>query len=84
MLERNGPVEGWRPKRSFTNTDARAVKLAELLHELKKPHLTILFGSRARGDYSEGRSDVDILLIKKNQPDDPTSENCWSAFRKAM
>lgn len=33
--------------------------------------LSVLFGSRARGDYAEGRSDVDILLV---QEDPPTEE----------
>lgn len=47
MRERADPAETWRPRRSFTNTDSSAVKLAEILHGARQPHLTILFGSRA-------------------------------------
>ena len=83
MSEQNEPEQEWRPRRSFANTDPRAVTLAELLHEARSPQLTILFGSRARGDYGEGRSDVDIMLVEDQQPDDGTVRNAAMAFRKA-
>ena len=54
-----------------------------LLHELRKPHLTILFGSRARGDYAEGHSDVDIMLVEDQRPDEETLNHAALAFRKA-
>ena len=72
----------WRPKRTFTSTDPSAVKLAELLHETRNPHLTILFGSRARGDYAEGRSGVDIMLVEDQPPDDETVNRSTIAFRR--
>ena len=51
MRESADPAEVWWPGRSFANTDSRAVKLAEILHGARQPQMTILFGSRARGDY---------------------------------
>ena len=83
MPEEQIPRQIWRPKRSFTNPDHRAVKLAELLHESRRPQLTILFGSRARGDYAEGRSDVDIMLVEDSPPEGETAEESEMAFRKA-
>ena len=73
----------WRPKRTFTSTDPSAVKLAELLHEIRNPHLTILFGSRARGDYAEGHSGVDIMFLEDQPPDDETVNRSTMAFRQA-
>ncbi len=70
-------------RRSFANTDTRAVKLAELLHETRRPQLTILFGSRARGDYAEGRSDIDILIVENHPSDAEAAANAEMAFRKA-
>ena len=83
MRERTHPAETWRPGRSFANTDSRAVKLAEILHGARQPQLTILFGSRARGDYAEGRSDIDILLLESHPPDDGVAECAAMAFRRA-
>ena len=56
---------------NFCNTDPWALQIAHELHQSENPALTILYGSRARGDYAEGRSDVDILLV---QEDPPTEE----------
>ena len=56
MRESTHPAEIWWPRRTFANTDPKAVKLAEILHGARQPQLTVLFGSRARGDYAEGRS----------------------------
>ena len=83
MPEQKEPGAEWRPRRSFANTDQRAVRLAELLHQARKPHLTILFGSRARGDYAEGHSDVDIMLVEDPLPDSKAAEESAMAFRKA-
>ena len=77
------PAEIWRPRRTFANTDPKAVKLAEILHGARQPQLTILFGSRARGDYAEGRSDIDILLIEDHPPYGETAANAGMAFRTA-
>ena len=46
-----------------TKCDPRALQVATLLHRDVRPFLTILFGSRARGDYEDGRSDIDIMLV---------------------
>ncbi len=55
--------------------DPLAVKLAERLHIRYQPELTILFGSRARGDHKPDKSDIDILLIlKKSTPDTKDSQ----------
>ncbi len=49
--------------------DPRAVTLAHVLRRSEQAELTILFGSRARGDYREGRSDIDIMLLVRREPD---------------
>ena len=41
----------------------RAWRVAARLREQADPELLILFGSRARGDWKEGRSDLDLMLI---------------------
>ena len=51
-----------------TKCDQRALKVATLLHRDVRPFLTILFGSRARGDYEDGRSDIDIMLVRETLP----------------
>ena len=51
-----------------TNCDPRALEVARCLHRTEQPELTVLFGSRARGDYEDGRSDIDIMLVQKNPP----------------
>ena len=43
--------------------DPRALAIARSVHQAEQPELTILFGSRARGDWREHRSDIDIMLI---------------------
>ena len=49
--------------------DRRALALARAVHERERPDATILFGSRARGDYEDKRSDVDIMLVTALEPD---------------
>ena len=53
---------------THTKADPRALRVAEDLHRNLKPELTILFGSRARGDYEDGRSDIDIMLVGDSLP----------------
>ena len=48
--------------------DAKALRLTRCLQEAIQADVAILFGSRARGDYVEGRSDVDILLVDDRAP----------------
>ena len=52
-----------------TRCDPRALRVAKELHQSEQPEITILFGSRARGDYEEDRSDIDVLLIRDSVPD---------------
>ena len=49
--------------------DPRALSVAQAVHERERPLATILFGSRARGDYEERRSDIDIMLVRVEEPD---------------
>lgn len=49
--------------------DPRALTVAQAVHERERPPATILFGSRARGDFEEGRSDIDIMLLNPGMPD---------------
>ena len=53
---------------SRNQCDPRALKVARELHRSEQPELTILFGSRARGDYREYVSDIDIMLVQAERP----------------
>ena len=55
-------------KTSANRCDPLALRVAQELHRTEQPEVTILFGSRARGDYKEGRSDIDILLVREKTP----------------
>ena len=48
--------------------DLRALQIARQLHREQRPFLTILFGSRARGDYDDERSDIDVMLVREKVP----------------
>ncbi len=52
-----------------TAPDPRAVSLTEQIAMSSGNCLTLLFGSRARGDYEEARSDVDILMVRAEKPE---------------
>ena len=52
-----------------TTCDPRALSIAQAVHERLRPQATILFGSRARGDYDDRRSDIDIMLVCPGVPD---------------
>ena len=47
--------------------DPRALGVAQATQKVEQPELTILFGSRARGDHDE-RSDIDIMLVQALEP----------------
>ena len=49
--------------------DPRALQLAQAVHQRERPQATILFGSRARGDYNERHSDIDIMIVQPLEPD---------------
>ena len=51
-----------------TQCDPRALRIARKLHREVRPNITILFGSRVRGDYVDGRSDIDIMLVQETLP----------------
>ena len=53
---------------TFCNPDPQALRIAQELHRSENPTLTVLFGSRARGDYAPGRSDLDILMVQDQPP----------------
>ena len=62
--------------------DARALRVARLVQQREQPELTILFGSRARGDYNELESDIDLMLVKASEPTpDHASAARWAAER---
>ena len=67
--------------------DPRALSVAQAVHERERPRATILFGSRARGDHEEYRSDIDIMLLGDAVPDNesqgPVNEWVESVVRSA-
>ena len=60
--------------------DERALQVARLVQQREQPDLVILFGSRARGDYDELKSDIDIMLVQETEPD---AEHKRSAVQEA-
>ena len=48
--------------------DPLALRIAQELHRAEQPEVTVLFGSRSRGDYEDDRSDIDILLVRETTP----------------
>ena len=68
---------------SQTNCDPRALKVAQALHEREQPQATILFGSRARGDYDDRRSDIDIMQVNPYEPD-PAYKNRAAEWVEAV
>ena len=47
--------------------DPKALGVARATQEVEQPELTILFGSRARGDHDE-QSDIDVMLVHDFEP----------------
>ena len=64
--------------------DARAVAAAEELRTIINAECVILLGSRARGDYSESKSDVDFITIINGQVDRPTEIQVRKAAAEAV
>ena len=48
--------------------DRRALPVAQATLDAAGAEMVILFGSRARGDYEEARSDIDLLLVQPEPP----------------
>ena len=49
--------------------DPRALPVALAAFDTSEAELVILFGSRARGDYQEQSSDIDVMLVQAREPD---------------
>ena len=70
---------------STRNPDPLAVIVAESLHQRYRPLAAILFGSRARGGHHENSSDLDILLVTREEADiQEQGEVQRDALRRAM
>ena len=67
-----------RPAR-LKRCDPQALPVAQAALEASAAELVILFGSRARGDYNPQRSDIDLLMLQAEEPD----EDDKIAIRKA-
>ena len=67
--------------------DPKALRVARSVLERERPELAILFGSRARGDHDETRSDIDVMLVLKAIPDEDAkraaTESAGAAVEKA-
>ena len=50
--------------------DHRALPVTLAAFDTSDAELVILFGSRARGDYQEQSSDIDVMLVQEREPDD--------------
>ena len=48
--------------------DPRALATAQAVSRRENPEFAILFGSRARGDYDDHESDIDIMLVANKKP----------------
>ena len=63
--------------------DARARRVAQLAQGREQPEFAVLFGSRARGDHDEMESDIDVLLVLPEEPDDARRQAADRAARDA-
>ena len=63
--------------------DATALQVAKLAQEREEPAFAVLFGSRARGDHDEQRSDIDILLIAEREPGPDDKQAAETAANRA-
>ena len=63
--------------------DAKALAVAQLVQECAQPEFAVLFGSRARGDHNDLKSDIDVLLVAPAHPDAADRQAAELAARKA-
>ena len=71
-------------KRPFkSGHDPRAVRVADSLRKAIDAECVILFGSRARGDWTD-RSDLDLMIINPVLPDQAAASNVQSIARRLM
>lgn len=66
------------------NADPRAVAVAEAVHRRERPQATILFGSRARGDYHNKYSDIDLPLVCEESPDGEARDEARDFVRRTV
>ena len=59
--------------------DPKALAVAKAVSRREQPEFAILFGSRARGDYREPESDIDVMLVLEAEPDDAGKESAIAA-----
>ena len=64
--------------------DAKALQVARAVQQREQPELTILFGSRSRGDHNEDWSDIDIMLVTGHHPNGAAREQAAEAARAAV
>ena len=57
------------PPQTKPHVDHRAVAVAQSAISKSDAELAILFGSRARGDYRETTSDIDVMLVQEQVAD---------------
>ena len=62
------PILMQRTRVTTLRCDFRALSVALELHRAEEPEITILFGSRARGDYQTSRSDIDVMIVQQILP----------------
>ena len=67
---------------SITRHDTRAARVASVVHDALNPVQTILFGSRARGDY-RWYSDIDIFVITADETEPDYREYAKSVAEQA-
>ena len=65
-VERNPTMT---PPQTKPHVDHRAVAVAQSAISTSGAELAILFGSRARGDYRETTSDIDVMLVQEQEAD---------------
>ncbi len=63
--------------------DPRAVRVADSLRKAIDAECVILFGSRARGDWTD-RSDLDLMIINPALPDQAAASNVQSIAHRLM
>ena len=63
--------------------DAKALAVARAVQQREQPELTILFGSRSRGDHDEDWSDIDIMMVTAGEADAAAREQAKEAASTA-
>lgn len=67
-----------RPK----GPDPRAMEILQLLQEQEETDVAILFGSRATGNYKDGESDIDIMLVQDEPPTPEQKKRAWETAQR--